>query len=42
MFNTMDDVYKDIDNYNPKRDKKVLIVFDDMLQMLQKIKDFKA
>ena len=38
----MDDVYKDIDNYNPKRDKKVLIVFDDMLQMLQKIKDFKA
>ena len=40
--NTMDDVYKDIDNYNPKRDKKVLIVFDDMLQMLQKIKDFKA
>ena len=42
MFNTMDDVYKDIDNYNTKRDKKVLIVFDDMLQMLQKIKDFKA
>ena len=38
----MDDVYKDIDNYNTKRDKKVLIVFDDMLQMLQKIKDFKA
>ena len=22
----MDDVYKDIDNYNPKRNKKVLIV----------------
>ena len=38
----MDDVYKDIDNYNPKRDKKVLIVFDDMLQILRQIKDFKA
>ena len=29
--NTMDDVYEDIDNYNSKRDKKVLIVFDDMI-----------
>ena len=29
--NTMDDVYEDIDYYNPKRDKKVLIVFDDMI-----------
>ena len=38
----MDDVYKDIDNYNPKRDKKVLIVFGDMLQILRQIKDFKA
>ena len=24
--NTMDDVYKDIDNYNPKRNKKVLFL----------------
>ena len=24
--NKMDDVYEDIDNYNPKRDKKVLVV----------------
>ena len=28
--NTMDDVYEDIDNYNPKRNKNVVIVFDDM------------
>ena len=28
--NTMDDVYEDIDNYNPKRNKKLLIAFDDM------------
>ena len=28
---TLDDAYKDIDNYDPKRDKKVLIVFDDMI-----------
>ena len=26
----MDDVYEDIDNYNPKRNKKLLIAFDDM------------
>ena len=29
--NKMDDVYEDIDNYDPKRDKKVFIVFDDMI-----------
>ena len=29
--NTKDDVYKDVDNYNSKRDKKVLIVFDDII-----------
>ena len=31
--NTIDDVCKNIDNYNPKRDKKkkVLIVFNDMI-----------
>ena len=28
--NKMDDVLEDTDNYNPKRNKKVLIVFDDM------------
>ena len=29
--NTMDDVYEDIDKYNPKKDKKLWIVFDDMI-----------
>ena len=29
--NTMDGVYEDTDNYNPKRNKKVLIAFDDMI-----------
>ena len=27
----MDDVYKDIDEYNPSRERKVLIVFDNMI-----------
>ena len=27
--NKMDDVLEDTDNYNPKRNKKVLIVFDE-------------
>ena len=29
--NTMNDVYENIDNYNPKRKRKILIVFDDMI-----------
>ena len=29
--NTMNDVYENIDNYNPKRKRKMLIVFDDMI-----------
>ena len=29
--NTMDDVYNNIDDYNPKRERKILIVFDDMI-----------
>ena len=40
--NKMDDVYKDIDNYNPKRDKKVLIVFDDMISDIMTNKKFQA
>ena len=27
----MHDVYKNIDNYNPKKENKILIVFDDMI-----------
>ena len=40
--NTMDDVYGDIDNYNPKRNKKVLIVFDDMIADIIANKRFQA
>ena len=29
--NTMDDVYKNIDDYNPNRRRKILIIFDDMI-----------
>ena len=29
--NTMDDVYQNIDDYNPSRKRKILIVFDDMI-----------
>ena len=29
--NTMDDIYNNIDDYNPKRKRKILIVFDNMI-----------
>ena len=29
--NTLDDVYKNIDDYKPSRKRKILIVFDDMV-----------
>ena len=29
--NTMDDVYNNIDDYNPRRKRKILIVFDNMI-----------
>ena len=38
--NTMDDVYEDIDHYNLKRDKNVLIVFDDMITDIMANKKF--
>ena len=40
--NAMDDVYEDIDNYNGKRDEKVLIVFDDMIADIMTNKKFQA
>ena len=39
---TMDDVYKDADNYKPKRDKKVLIGFDDMISDITRNKKFQT
>ena len=29
--NTIDDVYENIDNYNPKKKRKILIIFDDVI-----------
>ena len=29
--NDMDDIYKNIDEYNPNKKRKILIVFDDMI-----------
>ena len=39
--NTMDDVYNNIDDYNPKRKRKVLIVFDDMIADIMANTNFK-
>ena len=40
--NTMDDVYENIDDYNPNRKWKVLIVFDDMIADITTNKKFQA
>ena len=39
--NDMDDMLDDINNYNKNRDKKVLIVFDDMIADIEYNKNFK-
>ena len=35
-LNTMDGVYENIDDYNPSRKRKILIVFDDMIADIMK------
>ena len=40
--NTMDDVYNNIDDYNAKRKRKLLIVFDDMIADIMTSKKFQA
>ena len=40
--NTMDDVYKNIDDYNPNRRRKILIVLDDMIADIMKNEKFQA
>ena len=40
--NTMDDVYENIDDYNPNRKRKILIVFDDMIADIMSKKTFQA
>ena len=38
----MGDVYENIDDYNPKRKRKILIVFDDMIADIMSNKEFQA
>ena len=40
--NTMDDTYKSINDYNPNRRRKILIVFDDMIAGIMTNKKFQA
>ena len=40
--NTMDDVYQNIDDYNPGRKRKILIVFDDIIADIMNNKTFQA
>ena len=40
--NTMDDVYQNIDDCNPNRKRKILIVFDDMIADIMANKKFQA
>ena len=40
--NTMDDVYENINDYNPIRKRKKLIVFDDMIADVMTNKKFPA
>ena len=40
--NTMDDVYESINDYNPNRRRKILIVFDDMIADIMTNKKFQA
>ena len=40
--NDMNDVLDDINNYNKKRDKKVLIIFDDMIADIMRSEKFKS
>ena len=40
--NTMDDVYENINDYNPSSKRKVLIVFDDMIADIMSNKKFKT
>ena len=41
-FNDMNDALENINNYNKNRDKKVLIIFDDMIADIMRSEKFKA
>ena len=38
----MDDVYENIDDYNPSRKRKILIIFDDMIADITTNKKFES
>ena len=40
--NRMDDIYQNINDYNPSRKRKILIVFDDMIADIMTNKKFQA
>ena len=40
--NTMDDVYQNINDYNPSRNRKALIIFDDMIADIMSNKKFQT
>ena len=40
--NTMDDIYEKIDDYNPTRKRKILIIFDDMIKDIMTNKKFQS
>ena len=40
--NTMDDIYENIDIYNPTRKRKILIIFDDMIADIVTNKKFQS
>ena len=40
--NTMDDVHNNIDDYNPRRQRKILIMFDDMIADIMTNKRFQV
>ena len=40
--NTMDDVSENIDDYNPSRKRKILIIFDDMIADIMTKKNFQS
>ena len=39
--NRMDDIYQNIDDYNQSRERKILVVFDDMIEDIMSNKNFK-
>ena len=41
-MNILMKVYKNIDNYNPDKEKKILIVFDDMIADMIKNKELNS